>query len=208
VQAQCAGRTDAGVHADAQVVSFETTSSMPASGLAACLGRWLPDDVWLVSADEADPRFDARRSALRRWYRYAIWRSSDAPSAGWQGRCLVHRAPLDVQAMRDAARGLLGTHDFATFRTAASDDRGTVRTVYAADLLEIDDSLLMFEICADAYLKQMVRAIVGSLVWVGEGRWSPTEFTDALESADRRAGGPTAPAVGLSLHHIDYPELF
>ena len=207
IEAQCAGRTDAGVHADAQVVTFDTSSSMPPAGLVQTLQRWLPDDVWVVDAACAPDGFDARRSALRRWYRYAVWRGPSSPSAEWHGRCLPYRGILDVDAMRTAARTLIGRHDFATFRTAATDTRGTTRTVYAADLLEIDDALLIFEICADAYLKQMVRSIIGSLLWVGEKRWAPSQFGEALQAADRRCGGPTAPAIGLSLHHIDYPEL-
>jgi tRNA pseudouridine38-40 synthase len=201
-----AGRTDAGVHADAQVVTFDTASGMPAAALKETLPRWLPDDVWVIDAGFVDPTFDARRSALRRWYRYAVWRGLSSPPAAWQGRCLVHPGLLDVDGMRAAARVLLGRRDFATFRTAATDARGSKRTVYAADWLEIDDAVLIFEICADAYLKQMVRAIVGTLLWVGQGRWTPAQFADAVQAADRRAGGPTAPALGLSLHHIDYPE--
>ena len=80
----------------------------------------------------------------------------------------------------------------------------TIRTVYAADWLQVSPSLLLFEICADAYLKQMVRTIVGSLLWVGTGRWTPEQFEDALHTSDRRAAGPNAPAAGLSLWRIDY----
>jgi len=208
VHAQCAGRTDAGVHADGQVISFETTSSMPAAGLAACLGRWLPDDVWLVSADEAEFAFDARRSALRRWYRYVIWRAPERPPSAWQGRCLVLRTPLDVMAMRAASHLLLGRHDVAAFATNPAAGRSTIRTIYAADWLACGEppSLLLFEVCADAFLKQMVRTLVGSLLWVGSGRWSVDHFGTVLLSADRRQAGPVAPAVGLSLHRIEYPR--
>lgn len=206
VLVQSAGRTDAGVHADGQVITFDTSSHMPARALEQTLPRWLPDDVWVVAADAAEPTFDARRSALRRWYRYAIWRSVAAPPAEWHGRCLRVHAALDLDAMRAAAHLLLGRHDFASFVTAPSDRRSTVRTVYAADVLEPDPSLVIFEVCADAYLKQMVRTIVGSLLWVGEGRWTVEQFGAALRAADRRAAGPTAPAHGLGLRHIDYPE--
>jgi tRNA pseudouridine38-40 synthase len=203
VRVTAAGRTDAGVHADAQVVSFETSSSISTDGLRRVLDRWLPDDVWAVDAADAPSGFDARRSAVRRWYRYAIWREGVPPTA-WQGRCLVESQALDLTAMRRAARCLLGRHDFAALATSARAGQSTARTVFAADWLVISQSLLVFEICADAYLKQMVRTIVGSLLWVGSGHWRPEHFAQALSSADRTAAGPNAPAVGLTLHRIEY----
>ena len=114
------------------------------------------------------------------------------------------RDRLDLGAMRDASRSLLGRHDFASLVTRPSRRTATTRTIFAADWLQLGPSLLLFEVCADAFLKQMVRAIVGSLLWVGTGRWTPTEFAVALAATDRRAAGPNAPAVGLTLHHIEY----
>lgn len=205
-----AGRTDAGVHAEGQVVSFDTASPMGAAGLLRVLPHWLPGDIWLVDAEEAPADFDARRSARRRWYRYALWRQGH-PGADWQGRCVCLPHQVDVQPMRAAAAALLGQHDFTAFLTRPSgatrpsaERPGHVRTVFAADWLEVSPSLLIFEICADAYLKQMVRSVVGSLLWVGEQRWTPHAFAAALNSADRRAAGPTAPAHGLTLYRIEY----
>ena len=202
-RATAAGRTDAGVHAECQVVSFDTVSPISSEGLLRVLPHWLPDDVWVVDVAEAPSAFDARRSALRRWYRYAIWRCPQVP-ASWQGRCLVETQRLDVGSMREASKALLGRHDFASLVTSPSLRASTERTVFAADWLEISTTLLVFEICADAYLKQMVRTIVGSLLWVGRGRWTPSDFEAALSKADRRAAGPNAPAVGLTLHRIEY----
>lgn len=210
VHAQCAGRTDAGVHADGQVVSFDTRASIPPAGLLDVLPRWLPDDVWPIDARDAEPDFDARRSAVCRWYRYAIWRGPAAPPSAWQGRCLALRQVLDLGAMRQAASGLLGQRDFRSFTSAPapapSARRASVRTVLAADWLALDEHLLIFEVCADAFLKHMVRSIVGSLLWVGTRHWSAEQFGAALAAADRRAAGPTAPALGLTLHRIDYPR--
>jgi len=205
VRVTAAGRTDAGVHADAQVVSFDTTSTITPHGLSQVLRTTLPDDVWVRASGEAAPGFDARRSARQRWYRYALWRGH-APSTSWVGRTLEQRDPLDVPTMREAARCLVGTHDFAAFTTTtrSPDDRSTLRTVFAADWRELNEHLLLFEICANAFLKHMVRGIVGSLLWVGSGRWSPVELSAALASKDRRAAGPNAPASGLTLHRIDY----
>jgi tRNA pseudouridine38-40 synthase len=198
-----AGRTDAGVHADAQVVSFDTTSTIPSDGLRQSVAHYLPGDIWVQSVAEASADFDARRSARRRWYRYAIWRHTTPPSA-WQGRCLVHTQPLDLQAMRQAARVLLGRHDFTSLVTRTAARGSTERTVFVADWLEVSQSLLLFEICADAFLKQMVRTIVGSLLWVGAHRWEPRQLAAAVERTDRRAAGPNAPAQGLTLHRIEY----
>jgi tRNA pseudouridine38-40 synthase len=204
VRVVAAGRTDAGVHADAQVVSFDTSSTIRPEGLRRVLARRLPDDVWVSEVAETSRDFDARRSALRRWYRYAIWRSPVTPPAMWQSRCLPWADPLKVGAMREAARALLGCHDFASLVTRPSKHGSTERTVFAADWLEPSADLLVFEICADAYLKQMVRTIVGSLLWVGNGRWTPSDFACALDRQDRRAAGPNAPAVGLTLYRIEY----
>jgi tRNA pseudouridine38-40 synthase len=203
VRVTAAGRTDAGVHADAQVVSFETSSSIPAAGLQRVMERFLPEDIWIVDIADVPAGFDARRSVVRRWYRYAIWREGVPPTV-WQGRCLVNTDPLDVKAMRRGASALLGRHEFASLATDAPVEQWTRRTIFAADWLHISQSLLIFEICADAFLKQMVRTIVGSLIWVGTGRWSVERFAAAIASADRRAAGPNAPAIGLSLHRIDY----
>lgn len=106
--------------------------------------------------------------------------------------------------MRVAAGSLVGQHDFAALATRPPAGASTVRTVYVSDLFEKDSSLLLFEICADAFLTHMVRAIVGGLLWVGTTRWTSEQFIASLESRDRRLAGPNAPALGLTLHRIDY----
>jgi tRNA pseudouridine38-40 synthase len=203
VRVAAAGRTDAGVHADAQVVSFETSSGITTAGLQRVLERFIPDDLWIVDVADAPAGFDPRRSALRRWYRYALWRAGVPPTA-WQGRCLVDDEPLDLVAMRRGATTLLGRHDFTSLATQPAPGQSMERTVFAADWRQISQSLLLFEICADAFLKQMVRTIVGTLIWVGSGRWTAERFADAIASSDRQAAGPNAPAIGLSLHRIEY----
>jgi tRNA pseudouridine38-40 synthase len=207
VRVIAAGRTDAGVHAEGQVVSFETSSSIPAPGLCRAVSARLPSDVWLVEAHAAPPGFNARRHARRRWYRYALWNARSAPSLAWQGRCLVHADRLDLPAMRRAARRLVGRLDVASLATQHPPGRSTRRTILAADWLQpagLDAPLLTFEICADAFVRGMVRTLVGSLLWVGHGRWTPDDFSSALMARDRRAAGPTAPAHGLTLQGVDY----
>jgi tRNA pseudouridine38-40 synthase len=202
IRVTAAGRTDAGVHADAQVVSFDTSASIPAEALERALR--LPDDIWIVDAADVATDFDARRSATRRWYRYAIWRSLAVPTA-WRGRALVEAQPLNLEAMREASHALLGRHDMAALATQPRHGRSTVRTIFAADWINQSPLLLLFEICADGFLKHMVRAIVGSLLWVGTGHWTPPQFAYAFASTDRRMAGPNAPAVGLTLTRIEYP---
>lgn len=210
VRVTAAGRTDAGVHAAGQVVSFDTTASLPAAAVVRLLPRYLPaDDIWPIASEEcADVSFSARHSALRRWYRYLVWQGS-TPPAEVRGRCEVIPDPLDVRAMRQASHQVLGRQDFASF--AARPGRvvpsgySTVRTIWVADWLQATDApLLTFEVCADAFLRHMVRNLVGSLLWVGQGRWSPDDFATALAAKDRTAAGPAAPARGLTLWKIDY----
>jgi tRNA pseudouridine38-40 synthase len=205
VRVTAAGRTDAGVHADGQVVSFDTASSIPAAGLARALNALLPEDVWCVEARTAHPGFSARRSARRRWYRYAIWNARSVPPAAWHGRCLVEPKHLDLAAMRSTSRCLVGRLDAASFGTQHPRGKSTRRTVLAADWLHTPGQpLILFEVCADAFVRGMVRSLVGSLLWVGRGRWTADDFLGALGAADRRAGGPSAPAHGLTLHRVDY----
>jgi len=155
VRVTVAGRTDTGVHADAQVVSFETSSTIPVAGLLRVLPQWLPSDIWPIDASDVAMTFDARRSALRRWYQYAVWQGG-APPSTWQGRALAVPELLDLPAMRRAAQALLGRHDFGALVTDPPEG-STTRTVFAADWLG-RGPLATFEICADAFLKQMVRA--------------------------------------------------
>lgn len=197
------GRTDAGVHADGQTVSFGTDCTIAPDGLRRALAQWLPDDIWIVDADDAPADFDARHSASRRWYHYAIWRGDSVPTR-WHGRALAVHDPLDLDAMRAAAGTLVGTRDMRALAARPLRTAATVRTIFAADLLEVDPNVVLFEICADAFLTHMVRAIVGGLLWVGTGRWTADQFTASLASGDRQQAGPNAPAHGLTLSRIDY----
>ena len=206
-----AGRTDAGVHAERQVVSFDTARAIPAAGIARALPRYLPDDVWVVAAEDVPPTFDARRSALRRWYRYHLWTHAEPMPGLWRGRCLAHPEPLDLAAMRAASVQLLGRIDAAALVTHwgrdARPERSTWRTISMAEWIEPTgpDLPLVFEIAANAFLRQMVRNIVGSLLKVGEGAWSVDDFGRAIATGDRRRTAPPAPAHGLTLWTIEYP---
>jgi tRNA pseudouridine38-40 synthase len=204
-----AGRTDTGVHADGQVVSFTTRGRLAPDVLLRAVNAYLPVDVLVHGAAEMPPEFDARRSAIRRHYRFSIWRHR-FPSLWWRRWAWHQTADLDLAAMQAAADLLVGTHDFGSFAGGRSDepaDRSTIRAVERAQWWQ-DGNLIRFEVTANAFLRHMVRGIVGTLVEVGRGRLDPAQFGLILQSADRRQGGPNAPPHGLTLVRVDYPEHF
>jgi len=209
VRVTAAGRTDAGVHASGQVVSFTTRGRLAAQDLLRAANAYLPEDVIVHAAAEAAPELDARRSALRRHYRYLIW-NGRLPSL-WMRRWSWHQSStLDLDAMRAAADTVLGTRDFASFlghRSQEPAGRPTVRTVERADWWQ-DGPLIGFEITANAFLRHMVRGIVGTLIEVGRGRLEPAQFGTILEAVDRKRAGPNAPALGLILTGVEYPDQF
>jgi len=197
-----AGRTDAGVHAAGQVASFALAARIPTQGLLRGLNSILPADMALVEVAEADPAFDARFSARGKVYRYEVWnhlvRSPRRARTSWHVR-----GPLDMALIRDAAASLVGEHDFRAFRAADCERRTTRRIVRRLDV-ERQGALLAFEIEATAFLKNMVRILVGTLVDVGRGRIAADAAARMLETGDRTAGGVTAPPQGLTLVRVIY----
>ena len=209
VRVTAAGRTDAGVHASGQVVSFTTRGRLAPPELLRAANAYLPDDVLVHGAAEMPPELDARRSGLRRHYRYLIW-SHRLPNLWWR-RWVWHLTDRpDLDAMQAAAQQLVGTHDFASFlghRAQEPAGRTTVRTVERAAWWQ-DGNLIGFEITANAFLRHMVRGIVGTLIEVGRGRLNSAQFRTILEAGDRRRAGANAPPHGLILTGVDYPEQF
>jgi tRNA pseudouridine38-40 synthase len=204
-----AGRTDTGVHASGQVVSFATDGLLDGVALVRATNARLPSDILALRAAEMPAGFDARRDALRRHYRYVIW---NAPLPNLWARHLSWHVPvrLDLAAMQGAAARLVGRHDFAAFAGQAAREplgRSTTRTVERASWSR-RGAALMFQITADAFLRHMVRAIVGTSLEVGRGRTSPDDVGAILDAADRRRAGPNAPPTGLMLVRVDYPERF
>jgi tRNA pseudouridine38-40 synthase len=201
------GRTDSGVHAQGQVVSLRTPSLLATDAVRRALNARLPDDVLVRAVDEAPSGFDARRSALWRRYRYTLWREAE-PNLWWR-RYSYHVAyPLDLAAMRRASRRLLGRHDFAAFAThqaQANTGQTTTRTLYAARWRH-DGGFWHFDVVADAFLRHMVRSIVGTVLLVGRGELAAANVDEVLRARDRRGAGPTAPAHGLTLMEIAYPS--
>lgn len=209
VRVTAAGRTDAGVHASGQVVSFTTSGRLRPPELVRATNAHLPEDILAEAAAEMPPTFDARRSALRRHYRYLIW-NHPRPDL-WRRRWTWHLdGRLDLDAMLLATSGLLGTHDFRSFTgqfAREPESRTTTRTVERASWWR-EGNLTGFEITANAFLRHMVRGIVGTLVQVGRGHLDPAHFCEILAAADRRRAGPNAPPQGLMLTGVDYPAEF
>jgi tRNA pseudouridine38-40 synthase len=197
-----AGRTDAGVHADGQVATFDLEVNIPPHGFLRGLNSILPADVALVDVAHAAPDFDARFSARGKVYRYTVWahfvRSPRRARRAWHVR-----EPLDLEAIRTVAAALIGDHDFRAFRASDCDRRTTRRIVRAIDV-DRQGALLTIDVEATAFLKNMVRILVGTLVDVGRGRIEPGAVARMLETGDRAAGGMTAPACGLTLLRVIY----
>jgi len=203
-----ASRTDAGVHARGQVAAFTTDRAIPVDNIRRGLNSILPPAIAVVDAAEVDPGFHPRFSATGKHYRYLVLARADR-SPRWATRAW-HRpprpAPLDHAAMTAAAAALLGEHDFAAFRAAGCTAKTTVRHLDAVTLGAVPDEpdLLAFDVRGNAFLRNMVRILVGTLVDVGEGRFTPAQVAEILASGDRTRGGQTAPAHGLELVRVFY----
>lgn len=199
------GRTDAGVHALAQVVGFRTESQLAADVFQRALNAELPRDIAVLKAADAADDFHPIRDAVRKRYRYVI---HDGPVRDIFRRryCWQYHNRLDHAAMSRAAQALLGTHDFSSFETAGAERKDSIRTVYELQVERgrgVEEDLITIEIEADGFLYNMVRAIVGTLVEVGRGAQPECWVAEVLAAADRRAAGPTAPPQGLFLVRVD-----
>jgi tRNA pseudouridine38-40 synthase len=199
-----AGRTDAGVHALGQVVSFAVETRIPAERMAAALNSGLPRDLSVRSVEEADPEFNARFKASSRIYAYLILNRS-TPSAIWRRYSGFVARPLDVEAMRQAAATLIGEQDFAAFTTGLQPGEPTYR-----DLMQCRISawrgLILVRLEANAFLRGMVRNIVGTLIGIGNGARPPEHIRVVQASRDRQLAGPSAPPQGLCLVRVRYGE--
>lgn len=205
IKLSAAGRTDTGVHASGQVVSFTTArSSFPFDRLVLALNSALPHDVTATEASVMPASFSARFSAVRRSYVYAIF-NRPAASALYARYAYHVWLPIDLDAVGDAAARLLGTHDFRSFCATLPDNGNTVRTVDTLTVRRSGD-LIRLGIGADGFLHRMVRNVVGTLVQCGTGRRDPASLTHVLAAKDRATAGPTAPAHGLYLAGVRYRD--
>lgn len=200
------GRTDAGVHALGQAVSFRTCTRLSAAELMKALNATLPEDMAVRELVEAADDFHAIRSAVRKRYRYRL---HDGPIADVFSRRYVwhygHR--LDERTMHEAGQALVGTHDFASFQSQGTQRESTIRTIYDLSVRRgegTESDLVTVEVEANGFLYNMMRAIVGTLVKVGGGRKPPDWPREVLAARDRRVAGPTAPPEGLCLLRVEY----
>lgn len=202
----CAGRTDTGVHATAQVAHFDTTVERELKAWVMGGNIHLPDDVSIIWAKEVDEDFSARFSATKRSYRYVILNRRARTAIHSKQVTWIYDA-LDVEAMHEAAQGLLGKNDFSSFRSSKCQASNAIRTMHSINVFR-DGDYIFLDICANAFLHHMVRNIVGSLLMIGRGEQPVTWMADLLELKDRTKAGPTAASAGLYLVAVEYPEQY
>jgi tRNA pseudouridine38-40 synthase len=198
----CAGRTDAGVHALAQVVHFDTGAERPESAWVRGVNTLMPAGAAVTWARPAAAEFHARYSARERCYRYVLLNHPLRPALN-HGRVGWFHLPLDLDRMQVGAQCLLGEHDFSAFRSAECQANSPVRELRRLEIRKSGD-YIVFELAANAFLHHMVRNIVGSLVYVGKGRQDPAWLASVLASRDRKLAAPTLDAAGLYLAHVSY----
>ncbi len=203
VRLRAAGRTDAGVHARGQVVDFADSGRRPAETIVRGGNALLPPDIRILSAEETDPAFDARRRATGKEYRYFL---HTAPVASpFLARYSWHfDRPLDLAAMRDALARVVGEHDFSAFRGQGCTARSPVRRIERAEIGEFAPSLHYAAIAGNGFLRHMVRNIVGTVVDAGKGKIFPARVGEILAARDRTMAGLNAPAHGLFLWQVGY----
>ena len=199
-----AGRTDAGVHALRYVANFRTTSSIPCARLPLAVNTRLPDDIVVTRATEVPPDFNAIGSCLKKEYTYRIY-NSRIRNAFLVDRVWFYPKRLDEAVMQLCADQMVGTHDFAALKSVGTETKTTVRTVYYFDIAR-DGELIECKVCANGFLYNMVRAMVGTCVYAAEGKLEPQDLPHIMERRDRTAAGPTAPPGGLYMSNLWYEE--
>lgn len=205
VQVRSSGRTDAGVHARAMAASFITSRNLPLRAYVEGVNRFLPSDVAVQSACIVPEGFKPITMAHAKHYRYTILNSSVRSPLdrfySWQVR-----EPLNLLAMKEAAVLFVGSHDFAAFRASNCVAKTTVRRIDSVQITRVDDRITI-DVTGGGFLKNMVRVMVGTLVDIGKGRFLPSEIERLLQRGDRKEAGSTAPACGLCLIEVVYPDL-
>ena len=199
-----AGRTDAGVHARTYVANFRTNSRIPLDRLPLAVNTRLPDDIVVTQAVEVSEGFNAISSCVKKEYTYQIY-NSRIRNAFFVDRAWFYPKHLDEGVMQAAADRFVGTHNFAAVRSVGTDVKSTVRTVHYFDI-ERDGLLINCRVCANGFLYNMVRAMVGTVIYAAEGKFPPEAITDILEGKCRTDAGPTAPPGGLYMTKLWYEE--
>ena len=202
VEVNGSGRTDAGVHAAGQVISFRCKTEKSPKEICRYMNEYLPEDIAVLSVEEAAPRFHARLNAVRKTYVYRIW---NAPVRNVFRRRFTTwiQKPLDLEAMEQAAALLCGTHDYRAFCSLKKFKKSTVRTIEKIEIGKIGQEIRI-SYTGDGFLYHMVRILTGTLVEVGLGLRKPEEMTEILEGQDREEAGRLMPPEGLTLESVEY----
>ncbi|MDL2300631.1 tRNA pseudouridine(38-40) synthase TruA [Clostridiaceae bacterium OttesenSCG-928-D20] len=198
------GRTDAGVHAEVYLANFKTESKIPIERLPLAVNSRLPMDIAVMDAFEVEEDFNAILSCREKEYTYKIL-NSKIREPFLHKRVCFYPSPLNLELLERAGKSFVGTHDFAAVRSLGTNTKTTVRTVFYCDT-ELINGIINIKICADGFLYNMARAIVGTMVYAAHGKISPEDIPDLLKKGDRRLTGPTMPAHGLYMTRISYPN--
>lgn len=199
-----AGRTDAGVHAETYIANFHTTSTIPCDRIPLAVNTRLPDDIVVVKATEVSDSFNAIGSCKQKEYTYRIY-NSRLGNAFLVDRAWFYPKHLDEKVMQRAASQFVGTHDFRAVRSVGTETKTTVRTVYYFDVTR-DGQMIECRVSANGFLYNMVRAMVGTVVYAAEGKLAPEDIPDILASGNRTLAGPTVPPGGLYMTKLWYDE--
>lgn len=198
------GRTDAGVHARVYVANFRTDSRIPCDRLPYALNTHLPEDIVVMAAEEVHEDFNAIGSCVKKEYTYLIY-NSPIRNPFYVNRAWFYPKHLDENVMRLAGQQFVGTHDFAAVRSVGTEVRSTVRTVYYFDVQRTGD-VIRLRVCANGFLYNMARAMVGTVVYAAEGKFPPEQVGKILLDGDRTAAGPTVPPGGLYMTQLWYHD--
>ena len=203
VRVTASGRTDSGVHARGQVISFHTDHTMPAVAMGRAINTSLPSDIVVRESAEALPTFDARRSARLRWYRFYLHTRSVRPALGARYLTLI-AGRLDIRKFRLAAEALSGEHDFQAFRSAACTAKRTRLTLHPIQVTELPDGILQLDIRCRSFLHNMVRILTGTMVAVAQGRMTLDDVQQMLLTGERHGQSRTVGPQGLFLWEVSY----
>lgn len=204
IRVEGSGRTDSGVHAKAQVAHFDTEARMAADKFAIAMNMHLPPDIRVLFSEECDPTFHARFSAKRKVYSYTVQLGPHADVFLRTTSLHLHYIP-DVEAMQKAAAAVIGTHDFNAFKCADSSMENTARMITRSEWNR-NGNLLVYTVEGNGFLYNMVRILVGTMLEIGSGKRPVSDMENAIETGSRTSAGATAPARGLRLERVIYPD--
>lgn len=202
IEIQGSGRTDAGVHAYGQVANFRCSKDFSCEQIMEYMNRYLPEDIGVIRVDQVSERFHSRLNAKGKVYRYRVM-TGTIPHVFDRKFVYEHPEGLDVEAMREAAKAFVGSHDFKAFTSTKRGKKSTVRRIESIQIEQMGDEI-RFTYKGDGFLYHMVRILTGTLLEVGEGKRSPQDMESVLQSKERENAGFLAPAKGLALLEVFY----